>query len=123
MYKSYDVTLEFLGSPTDIMNKVYPLIDSEFPCNLVNMTKFLKKLNIEPPKEGIKIHGYDGYNDYFDHLTFAIEIDKKEDEMVALDFIHEIYKKVYNKIGEFKDMEVNLIIRIYHRSLYHKEGK
>lgn len=120
MYKCYDITLEFLGSPEDIMEKVIPLVDPEFEC-IVDMTKFLKKLNIEPPKEGIKICGDGEYNDYVDHLMFTIEIDKKENEMAALDFIYDIYKKVYNKIIVFKDMEVNLILNVSHGDLYHKE--
>lgn len=120
MYKSYDIALEFLGSPEDIMEKVILLLDPEFE-SIVDMTEFLIRLNIEPPKEGIKICGDGEYLDCIDELIFTIEIDKKEDEMPALDFIYDIYKKIYNKIGKFKDMEVNLIIRVSHGD--HKEGK
>ena len=119
MYKAYDITLEFLGSPEDIMEKVIPLVDPEFE-SIVDMAKFLKKLNIESPKEAIKICGDGEYNDYVDHLMFTIEINKREDEMAALNFIYEIYKKIYNKINEFKDMEVNLILRVSHGDLYYK---
>jgi len=122
MYKSYDVTLEFLGSPADIMEKVIPLVDPEFPGNLVDMIEFLKKLNIKQPKESIKLCGDAEYVEYTDELLFTINIDKKEDEIVALDFIHDIYKKVYSKIGEFeKDMEVDLILRVSHGDLYYNE--
>lgn len=117
MYKSYDITLEFIGSLYNIKEQVYPLVNPEHDADNVDLDYFLKKLEIEP-KDGIEIYG--GYIDYSEELSFTIDINKKENEMVALDFIYEIYKKIYNKIGEFKEMEVDLIIRVIHGDLYYK---
>lgn len=94
MYKSYDITFEFCDNARNIKENVLPLISPTHDIDNVDMEYLLKKLEIEP-KEGIEIYGEEV--NYTDELNFSIDIKKKEDEMPALDFIHEIYKALCKK--------------------------
>lgn len=116
MYKSYDITLVFFGSPENIKKHVYSLVSPKNDKDNVELGYFLKRLEIKP-EEGIKIYG--GYITYTDELRFMVEINKKEDEMAALDFIHEIYKKLYKKFIELM-LEINLVIGVCRGDLYYE---
>ena len=119
MYKSYDVTLEFFGSQEDIEKYMHPLVNPKHDIDNVKIKYFLKRLGVKS-KDGIDI--YDEHIDYMDELCFTIEINKKEDEEIAIDFIYEIYKKSYKKINDIRNMGVNLKIKVSHGNLYRNEG-
>lgn len=120
MYKSYDVTLEFFGFQEDLEKYMHPLVNPKRDIDNVKIKYFLKRLGVKKPKDDIVI--YDEHIDYIDELCFTIEINKKEDEEIVIDFINEIYKKAYKKINDIRNMGVNLKIKVSHGNLYRNEG-
>ena len=120
MYKSYDVSLEFFGSQEDLEKYMHPLINPKHNIDNVKIKYFLKRIGVKKPKDDIDI--YDEHIDYIDELCFTIEINKKEDEEIVIDFIYEIYKKSYKKINNIRNMGVNLKIKVSHGKLYRNEG-
>lgn len=119
MYKSYDVSLDFFGSPEDIKKYMHPLVNPKCDIDNVKIKYFLRRIGVKL-KDGIDI--YDEHIDYIDELCFTIEINKKEDEEIVVDFINEVYKKTYKKINDIRNMGVNLKIKVSHGNLYRNEG-
>lgn len=107
MYRSYDITFEFCDNAKNIKEKVLPLISPTHDIDNVDMEYLLEKLEIKP-KEGIAIYGEEV--NYTDELNFTVAINKKEDEMDALDFIHELYKAMCKK-----DLRIGLTVYGYER--------
>jgi len=108
MVKHYEVSIEFYGDQSSIRKNVYPLISPIQDPSYIEMSYLLKRLKIKP-KDNIEIDKYDEPLYCVDDLMFSIDINTKKDRLVAIDFIHEIYRELCKKLP---DIDIGLQIDV-----------
>jgi len=108
MVKHYEVTIEFYGDQSSIRKNVYPLISPIQDPSHIEMEYLLKRLKIKP-RDNIEIDSCDEPLYCVDDLMFTVDINTKKDRIVAIDFIHEIYRELCKKLP---DIDIGLQIDV-----------
>ena len=110
MVKHYEVSIEFYGDQSSIRKNVYPLISPIQDPSYIEMDYLLKRLKIKP-KDSIEIDKHDKplylRCTFVGHLMFTVDTNTKKDRLVAIDFIHEIYRELCKNLP---DIDIGLQI-------------